>query len=78
MWYALVVVSWWHATFLVPAVTWWLDTVIGTWEESCKVFVREAFAAGTRLINGAAAWVSGVGAPGRLWCCGGVQLASRA
>ena len=124
----LVLVRWWHSTFVEPPVTWWLDTVLGAWEESwwagraggpaclcttratfrlpsadflpphscvglrackapcrrrpaqrgaqrssprkhetsriycllracSKVFVREAFATTTRLINGASAWV---------------------
>lgn len=56
VWYVLVVVNWWHGTFLEPAVTWWLDTVLGTWEESLKAFLRESFATATRLLNGTAAF----------------------
>ncbi|GAB4815151.1 hypothetical protein N2152v2_002197 [Parachlorella kessleri] len=55
-WWVIVVVRWYHSTFIQPPVDWWLDTVLAAWEESVKAFVREWFATLTRLINGAAAW----------------------
>ena len=41
----------------IPLAEWWIDTVLGTWEESLKSLIREAFANGTRVVNGFFSWV---------------------
>ena len=43
--------------FVHPMTTWWIDTVLGTWEETLKALVREVFAKCTRFINGVCSWV---------------------
>jgi hypothetical protein len=40
-----------------PVAEWWVETVLGTWEESIKSVIREAFAQVTRFLNGLSAWV---------------------
>ena len=57
VWYALVALRWGHATFVQRPVEFWLDTVLGNWEEAAKSAVRETFGALTRWINGVAAQV---------------------
>ena len=39
------------------AVEWWMDAVLGTWEESLKSVIRESFAHATRIVNGIFAWL---------------------
>lgn len=29
--------KWWKEEFWIPLAEWWIDTVLGTWEESVKV-----------------------------------------
>ena len=48
---------WLQVQFIHPMTAWWIDTVLGTWEETLKLLVREAFAKCTRFINGVCSWV---------------------
>jgi hypothetical protein len=48
---------WLQVQFIHPLTAWWIDTVLGTWEETLKSLVREAFAKCTRFINGVCSWV---------------------
>lgn len=48
---------WFNQTIRIPLSEWWIDTVLGTWEESVKSLIREAFANGTRVVNGFFSWV---------------------
>lgn len=45
-------VHWLQDQFIHPLAEWWIDTVLGTWEQSMKSIVRESFAKTTRAING--------------------------
>lgn len=54
------IIHWLHARIARPLVEWWDETVLGTWEESLKSIIREAFQATNRFLNGISAWVLGV------------------
>lgn len=45
-------VRWLQDQFIHPLTEWWIETVLGTWEESIKSIIREFFAKFTRGING--------------------------
>lgn len=51
----LAAAAWLHARSIGPLVDWLDEGLLGAWEESAKLLVREFFAAGTRLINGTCA-----------------------
>jgi len=34
-------VHWFQVQFVHPVIAWWIDTVLGTWEETLKALVRE-------------------------------------
>jgi hypothetical protein len=36
VWLTLIVIRWAHATFVARPVDFWLDTVLGSWEEALK------------------------------------------
>ena len=63
VWSVLIAVRWAHATFVQRPVDFWLDTVLGNWEEAVKSFFREAFATSARWLNGLSAQV-GTGSGG--------------
>jgi hypothetical protein len=46
-----------HTHTLVAAVEWWDGSILGAWEESAKLVIREGFVTAHRLINGTSAWV---------------------
>ena len=48
---------WFQQELWIPLAEWWIDTVLGTWEEGLKSIIREAFANATRLVNGFFSWV---------------------
>ena len=48
---------WFQQELWIPLAEWWVDTVLGTWEEGLKSLIREAFANATRLVNGFFSWV---------------------
>lgn len=52
VWATLILLRWVQKQFLHPLAEWWLDTVLGTWEESLKSVIREAFSNLTRFVNG--------------------------
>lgn len=54
VWCFLVIVNWVRLTFIKPVAEWWLDTVLGSWEESLKSIIRESFANIARFLNGLA------------------------
>jgi hypothetical protein len=77
VWSVLIAVRWAHATFVQRPVDFWLDTVLGNWEEAVKSFFREAFATLARWLNGLSAQVgtgilraSGQGTHWQLAGCG--------
>ena len=51
VWCCLVVVNWFKAQFLHPIANWWLDSVLGTWEESTKSLLREFCAQSVRILD---------------------------
>ena len=51
VWYCLVGVNWFQTQFVHPIAEWWLETVLGTWEESVKSVIRELFAQMIRIVN---------------------------
>ena len=51
-WATLVILRWIQAQFFHPLAEWWLENVLGTWEESLKSVIREAFGNLTRVVNG--------------------------
>lgn len=56
VWVLYIVASWFHAQFIQPAGAWFQTTVLGSWEESIKSFVHEAFAQLLRFVNGCVTW----------------------
>ncbi|KAL0020093.1 hypothetical protein WJX79_002522, partial [Trebouxia sp. C0005] len=46
VWCCLVGINWIQAQFVHPIAEWWLESVLGTWEESLKSLIREVFAQG--------------------------------
>ena len=48
---------WFNEAVRIPLAEWWIDTVLGTWEEFLKSLIREAFANGTRVVNGFFGWL---------------------
>ncbi|KAL0031744.1 hypothetical protein WJX79_004834 [Trebouxia sp. C0005] len=44
VWCCLVGINWIQAQFVHPIAEWWLESVLGTWEESLKSLIREVFA----------------------------------
>lgn len=58
--WAVLVCCNWLVHQCQAAVEWWLDAVLGTWEESLKAVIRESFAQATRLVNGIFAWLLAV------------------
>ena len=56
-----VLVCWrWIVFQCQSAVEYWMDAVLGTWEESLKSIIRESFAQATRIVNGFFAWLLAV------------------
>jgi hypothetical protein len=53
----LLTLGWLHAHTIGPLVDWLDESVLGAWEESTKLFVREFFVSATRLINGCCAFI---------------------
>ena len=51
VWCCLVIVNWFNAQFLHPIANWWLDSVLGTWEESTKSVLREFCAQSVRILD---------------------------
>ena len=50
-------VTWLQDQFIHPITEWWIEAVLGMWEESIKAIIRESFAKFTRGINGICSWV---------------------
>ena len=63
VWCCLVIVNWFNAQFLHPIANWWLDSVLGTWEESTKSVLREFCAQSVRtldlVVNALFSWFPG-------------------
>ena len=57
VWVVLLLLRHIQAHVLHPFAEWWLNNVVGTWEESIKSVIREAFSNTTRFINGFFTWV---------------------
>ena len=55
VWAVLLVCRWLHAQFIEPVVSFFLDTVLGSWEESMKAGVRETCALASRFTNACSA-----------------------
>ena len=55
VWAVLLVSRWLHAQFVEPVVGFFLDTVLGSWEESIKAGVRETCALVSRFTNACSA-----------------------
>lgn len=51
VWSCLMVLNWLKAQFLYPLANWWLDSVLGTWEESTKSLLREFSAQTVRILD---------------------------
>lgn len=51
LWCCLVGVTWFQAQFIHPVAEWWLESVLGTWEESLKSLIRELFAQVIRIVD---------------------------
>ena len=56
VWVLYIVATWFHAQFIQPAGAWFQTTILGSWEESIKSFVHEAFAQLLRFVNGCVTW----------------------
>jgi hypothetical protein len=54
---ALAAAGWVHSWTARPLVEWWDDTVLGTWEESLKSVIREAFVQTNNGLNAVASWL---------------------
>ncbi len=52
VWAALILLRWIQKQFVHPVAEWWLESVLGTYEESLKSIIREAFSNLTRFLNG--------------------------
>ncbi len=57
LWVVLLMLRHIQAHVLHPIAEWWLNTVVGTWEESSKSVIREAFSNTTRFVNGFFSWI---------------------
>ena len=57
VWVFILAVRWAQAQLVHPLVEWWMDTVLGTWEETLKSLLREGFNHLTRTVNGFFAWL---------------------
>ena len=57
LWVCLLMLRHVQAHVLQPIAEWWLNTVVGTWEESSKSVIREAFSNTTRVVNGFFSWI---------------------
>lgn len=57
LWVCLLMLRHIQAHVLHPIAEWWLNTVVGTWEESSKSVIREAFSNTTRFVNGFFSWI---------------------
>lgn len=57
VWVILLMLRHVQAHVLHPIAEWWLNTIVGTWEESLKSIIREAFSNTTRFVNGFFAWM---------------------
>ena len=57
LWVCLLMLRHIQAHVLHPIAEWWLSTVVGTWEESSKSVIREAFSNTTRFVNGFFSWI---------------------
>eukprot|EP00882_Tetradesmus_deserticola_P023308 GHRQ01025361.1.p1 GENE.GHRQ01025361.1~~GHRQ01025361.1.p1 ORF type:complete len:128 (+),score=10.67 GHRQ01025361.1:262-645(+) len=57
-WFQLLVIwlDWLHAHTIGPLVDVLDEGVLASWEEAAKLFIRELFTTGSRLINGACSW----------------------
>jgi len=51
VWCCFVGISWFQAQFVHPIAEWWLESVLGTWEESLKSLIREVFAQVIRIAD---------------------------
>lgn len=51
VWCCLVGINWIQAQFVHPVAEWWLESVLGTWEESVKSLIREVFAQVIRIAD---------------------------
>ncbi|EIE26467.1 hypothetical protein COCSUDRAFT_39557 [Coccomyxa subellipsoidea C-169] len=52
VWATLIVLRFIQKQFIHPLAEWWLESVLGTYEESLKSVIREAFSNLTRFLNG--------------------------
>jgi hypothetical protein len=52
----LLCLEWLHAHTIGPLVDVLDEGVLASWEEAAKLFIREFFTTGSRLINGACSW----------------------
>lgn len=52
----LLCIEWLHAHTIGPLVDVLDEGVLASWEEAAKLFIREFFTTGSRLINGACSW----------------------
>ena len=52
VWATLILLRWIQKQFIHPLAEWWLESVLGTYEESLKSVIREAFSNLTRFVNG--------------------------
>ena len=55
--FVLVLVINWLGTKKNACIEWLMDVLLGTWEESMKAGVREAFTSVTRFLNGVSTWL---------------------
>ncbi|EFN54144.1 hypothetical protein CHLNCDRAFT_53131 [Chlorella variabilis] len=55
VWWVFIVIRWAHANFVARPCDFFLDSVLGSWEEAVRVSVRESFAWMARAINGLSA-----------------------
>lgn len=64
---ATAILAWPHRKLVRPLVEWWEETVLGNWEESLIVFVRESFVQITRALGACARWILSVIDPAAAW-----------
>jgi hypothetical protein len=57
LWATIIILRWLQKQFVHPVAEWWLENVLGSWEESLKSVIRESFGNLTRILNGFFAWV---------------------
>jgi hypothetical protein len=51
-----ICLEWLHAHTIGPLVDLLDEGLLASWEEAAKLFIREFFTTGSRLINGACSW----------------------